>query len=88
MADLGTILIILKGVTVATTTICRAVDKALELEHGEQWALRDLSRAVESLQSDTAVYETLLNAMENDTNWDTNGVSPYTRFIQRWVTGL
>lgn len=80
MADPVTILAILKGIAVATTTVYRAIDK---LNHEEQQTLKDLSRAIKSLKSDTAVYETLLNAMENDITSDTNECSPYKRFIQR-----
>jgi len=79
---------VLKDVASATTTVYCAIDKALELEQEERRALKDLRKAVESIKSDTAVYKTLLNSMENDTNPDPNGCSPYTRFIQRWVTGL
>ena len=103
VADPGTILVILKGLTVATTAVYHAIGRALELEHEEleygeleheelkheeRQALRELSRAVEGVRSDTAVYETLLEAMENDTYPDSNSGSPYVRFIQRWVTGL
>ena len=88
MADPGTILMILKGLAIATTTVYHATNRALELEHEEQQALKDLSRTVEGVKSDTAVYETLLKAMETDTHPGSNSDSPYTRFIQRWVTGL
>ena len=88
MADPATILMVLKGLAVATTTVYHATTRALELEHEEQQALKDLSRAVEGVKSDTAVYETLLKAMENDKHPDSNSSSPYARFIQRCVTGL
>ena len=87
MADPATILMVLKGLDVATTAVYHATNWALELEHEEQQALKDLSRAVEGVKSDTAVYEILLKAMENDTHRDSNSGSPYTRFIQRWVRG-
>ena len=87
-ADPGTILMILKGLAISTTTVYHATNRALELELEEQQALKDLSRAVEGVKSDTAVYETLMKAMANDTHPDSNSGSPYTRFIQRWVMGL
>lgn len=86
MADPGTMLDILKRAAIATTAVYRAIDKALELEFEGQRSLKDLSKAVVSLKSDTAVYKILLNSMENDTNSDINSGSPYTLFIQRWVT--
>ena len=88
MLDPGTMIVILKVIAAATTTVYCAIDKALELEHEEQRALKNLRKAVESIKSDIAVYKTLLNAMENDINPDPNRRSPYMRFIQRWVTGL
>src|SRR5258706_9523492 len=86
MADPATILAILQFVGVAAMAVCEAIDKAIELEHEERYALKELRKGVESLKSDTLVYKVLLNAMENDT--DLNGRSPYTRFIQRYVMGL
>ena len=83
MADPATILAILQFVGVAAVAVCEAVDKAIELEHEERYALKDLRKGVDSLKSDTLVYKVLLNAMENDT--DLSGRSPYTRFIQRYV---
>ena len=88
MADPGTILMTLKDLDIATTSVYRAIDKALELEHEGQQALKDLGRAVEGVKSDTVVYRTLMKAMENDIHSDSNSGSPYARFIQRWVTGL
>ena len=88
MADPRTILTILKGLAVVTTTLYHAIDKALELEHEEQQTLKDLSSVVEGLKSDTAVYETLLKAMADDPQPYTISGFPYSRFIQRWVTGL
>ena len=88
MLDPGTMLAILKCVTAATTTVYNAIEKALKLEAKEQQALKDLHKAIESLKSDTVVYDTLLNAMESDLNPDPNESSAYTRFIQRWVAGL
>ena len=83
MADPATILTILQFVGVAAVTVCDAIDKAIELEHEERHALKDLRKGVDSLKSDTLVYKVLLNAMENDT--DLSGRSPFTRFIQRYV---
>ena len=90
IANPGTILVILKGVAVATTTIYHAIDRALELEleHEGQQVLKNLRRVVEILKSDTAVYETLMKAMDNDTHPISSSDSPYTRLIQQWVTGL
>ena len=66
--------------------VCEAVDKAIELEHEERQALKDLRKGVECLKSDTLVYKVLLNTMENDT--DPSGRLPYTRFIQGYVMVL
>jgi hypothetical protein len=85
MADPATILAILQFVGTAAKGVCEAVDKAMELEHEERQALKELRKGVESLKSDTMVYRVLLNAMESDT--DLSGRSPYTRFIQRYVVG-
>ena len=63
--------------------VCSIFDKAIELEHEERHALKDLRKGVYSLKSDTLTYKVLLNAMKNDTDR-----SPYTRFIQRYVMGL
>ena len=60
------------------------IDKALGLEREERQALEDLRKAVESLKSDTVVYKTLLNAVENEINPNPNSCPPF----QRWVTGL
>jgi hypothetical protein len=86
MLDPGTILAIVQIVGAAAAAVCDAIDKALELEHDERHALKDLRRGVESLRSDTTVYKVLLNAMQNDA--DPNGHSPFTRFIQRYAMGL
>ena len=84
MADpASSILGILQFVGAAAMAVCTAIDKALELEHDERHALKDLRKGVESLKSDTMVYKVLLNAMENDI--DVDGRSPYTHFIQRYV---
>jgi hypothetical protein len=85
MADPATILGILQFVGAAAMAVCSAIDKALELEHEERQALKELRKGVESLRSDTMVYKVLLNAMEE--RYDVNGRSPYTRFIQRYVMG-
>ena len=73
MTDPGTILAILKGVAVATTTVYRAID---DLGREEQQALKALIRVIEGLKSDTAVYETLLKTMVDDTHPDTNPLGP------------
>jgi acyl-CoA-binding protein len=86
MVDPGTILAILQIVGAASIAVCEAINKALELEHDERQALKELRKGVESLRSDTQVYKVLLTAMANDT--DLNGRSPYARFIQRYVIGL
>jgi len=86
MADPTIILGILQFVGAAAMAVCDAIDKALEFEHDERQALRELRLGVESLKSDTTVYKILLNAMKDDV--DVNGRSPYTRFIQRYVMGL
>jgi len=83
MADPSTILAILHFVGTAAMAVCQAVDKAIELEHEEKQALKELRKGVESLKSDTLVYKVLLNAMESDTDLDKR--SPYARFIQRYV---
>jgi len=84
--DPEVLLVILQVIAIAALAVCGAVDKAIELEHDERKALRELRRAVESIKSDTMVYKVLLNAMENDA--DRDGRSPYARFIQRYVMGL
>ena len=86
MADPATILGILQFVGAAAMAVCRAIDKAVALEHDERQALKELRKGVESLRSDTIVYKILMNAMEDDT--DANGRSPYTQFIKRYVLGL
>ena len=83
MADPSTILAILQFVGAAAMAVCTAIDKAIELEHEERHALKDLRNGVESLKSDTLVYKVLLNVMEDDAAL--SGHSPYTRFIQRCV---
>ena len=91
MLDLGMILSTLSSIYSAATTLCCAIDKALELEHGQheqRQALKDLRKAVVSLKYDTTVFNTLLGAIGNNGNPETSGCSPYMRFIQRWVTGL
>ena len=84
--DPETILAILQFVGTASTAVCEAVDKAVELELEERQALKDLRKAVESLKSDTLVYKVLLNTIKDDT--DLSGRYPYTRFIQGYVMGL
>ena len=79
--DPGTILGILQFVGAATVAVYGAIDKALELEHEERGALKDLRESVRSLKSDTMVYKVLLNAMANDTG--PNEHSPFTIFIQK-----
>ena len=79
------VLAILDFVDAAAIAVCGVIDKALELEleHEARQALKELRKGVESLKSDTMVYKVLLNAMEDDTD-----LSPYTRFIQRYVMQL
>ena len=84
--DPATILAILQFVGAATMLVCEAIDKAIELDHEERQALKDLRKGVENLKSDTMVYKILVNAIETDTGL--NGRSPYTRFTQRYVTRL
>ena len=90
MADPSTIISILQFVSVAAKAVCETVDKtvdeAIQLEHEERYALKDLRKVVDSLRSDALVYKVLLDAMENDT--EPSGRSPYTSFIQRYVMGL
>jgi len=85
-SDPGVLLAILQFVGTAAMAVCQALDKAIELEHEEKQALKELRKGVESLKSDTLVYKVLLNAMESDTDFE--GRSPYPRFIQRCVMGL
>ena len=66
--------------------VCEVVDKAIELEHEERHALKDLRKGVDSIKSDTLVYKVLMKAMDNDA--DLSGRSPYRRFIQQYVMGL
>ena len=69
----------LQFVGAASLAVCKAIDVAIELEHEERQALKELRKGVESLKSDTTAYKVLLNAMENDTDLDS--------FIQRCVWG-
>ena len=85
-SDPSTILAILQFVGVAATAVCQATDKAIGLEPEERYALKELRKGVDSLNSDTLVYKVLLNSMENDT--DLGNRSSYTCFIQRYVMGL
>ena len=85
MADPSTILAILQFVDTAAMAVCLAVDKAIEFEHKDQHALKELRKALDNLTSETLVYKGHLNAMMNDTN--RSGRSPCTRFIQRYVMG-
>ena len=77
---------ILEFVGAAAMAVCEAIDKAIEHEHDQRHALKDLRKGADSLKSDTSVYKVLLNAMENDK--DLSGRSPYTLFIQRFVMGF
>ena len=86
MPDPATILSILQSVGTAALAVCALIDKAIELEHKERDALKEVRKEVDSLKSDTLVYKVLLSAMENDT--DPSGRSPYTRLIQRYVTAF
>ena len=86
MTNLGTILGILQFVRATAIAVCSTIDKAIELEHEERQALKELGKAVESLKSDTVVYQVLLNAILGDT--DVNGRCAYTCFIQLYVLGL
>lgn len=85
MVDPGTIILTLKIIAFAVTTLHNAVNKALQTEHNEREALKDLLKAIGSLKSDIEVYKILLNAMEDDPNLDPKESSAYRRFIQRWV---
>ena len=86
MTDPATILGILQFVGAAAMAVRSAIDKAIELEHEERQALKELRKGVESLRSDTMVYKVLLDTMEDDTS--VNGRSAYTRFFQRYVLDL
>ena len=83
MADPSTILSNLQFVGTAALAVCKAIDKAIELEHEERHALKELRKGVDSLKFDIVVYKVLLSAMENNT--DLSVRSPYTRFIQGYV---
>jgi len=78
----GSILALLQIVDGAAKEVCMSIDRAVELEHDERHARKDLGKGVQSLKSDIMVYMVLLSAMEDDV--DVNGCSPYTRFIQRY----
>ena len=84
MPEPATILAILQTVGTAALAVCALIDKAIELEHEAQDALKEVRKGIDSLKSDTLVDKVLLSAMENDT--DPSGRSPYTRFIQQYVT--
>ena len=76
MTDPAAILGILQFVGATAMAVCSAIDKAIELEHKERLALKELREGVEGLRSDTTVYKVLLNAMAHNT--DGNGRSTYT----------
>jgi len=84
--DPGVLLAILRSVGTAASAVCEAFDKAIELEHEERQALKELRIGVESLKSDTLVYRVLLKTMESDVDLD--GRSLYARFVQRYVMRL
>ena len=86
MADPANILAILHLVGTAALALCKVIDKAVELEHEEGHALKELRKGADSLRSDTLVYKVLLSAMENDTHL--SDYSSYTRFIQSYVTAF
>ena len=86
MADPANILAILHLVGTASLALCKVIDKAVELEHEERHALKELRKGVDSLKSDTLVYKVLLSAMDNDTHRSDN--SPSMRFNQSYVTAF
>ena len=61
------IIAILRSVDAAVTLFCNEIDKALEPEHEERQALKDLRKGLENLKSDIMLYEVLLSPMEIDT---------------------
>ena len=79
------VLAILQHVDAAAMAVCLAVDKAIEFEHKDQHALKELREALDSLKSETSVYKVHLNAIKDDTNRSNR--SPGTRLIQRYVMG-
>ena len=66
ITDLTAILAILQSVDTAAI-LCNEIDNALEPEHEERQALKDLRKGLENLKSDIMVYEILLSPMEMDT---------------------
>ena len=79
-------LALLQTVAAAATTVCDVIDKAPEPIHEERQGLKDLRKALESLNSDIMVYKVLMNVIEND-NADLNGRSPHMHLLQRCVMG-
>jgi len=75
IADLATIL---RSVDTAATLV-NVIDKALEPEHEERQALKDLRKGVENLKSDIVAYEVLLSSTEKDTG--------SSLVVQRFVMG-
>ena len=67
ITDLTAILAILRSVDTAATLVCNEIDNALEPEHEERQALKDLRKGLENLKSDIMVYEVLLSPKEMDT---------------------
>ena len=80
------ILSILKFVRASAYAMCEVIDKAIELEHVERHALKELRKGIASLDSDTLAYEDLMKSMENDIDFSVR--SPYLVFIQQYVMGL
>jgi len=74
--DPGGMLALLQTIATATTTVRDVIDKAPEPIHEERQALKDLRKALASLNSDIMVYKVLMNVMENDYT-DPDGRSPH-----------
>ena len=67
ITDLRAILAILRSVDTAATLVCNEIDNALEPEHEERRALKDLRKGLDNLKSDIMLYEVLLSPMAMDT---------------------
>ena len=63
ITDPTAILTILRSVDTAATLVCNEIDNALEPEHEERQAPKDLRKWLGNLKSDIMLYEILLSPM-------------------------
>lgn len=58
------LLAIIRRIDAAAALVCNDIDKALELEHEERPALKDLRKGVENLKSSVVAFNVLLSASD------------------------